>query len=241
MFGLGKKKTASLNFSTDIHCHILPGLDDGSSSMEESLQMAALMEKAGIRHIYATPHIKGDTYPNDSTTIARAATEFSSQLAKRNIGIKFNFAAEYFIDMFFMEKLESGEEFLTLDGKHILVESSMRREPLGLFDTLFKLQTRGYRPVMAHPERYAYYGKDPVPFRNLRKAGCLLQLNLFSLSGGYGKDVKGIAEMLVKNDLVDLIGTDSHRPEHAERLTDNRVLKAVEMVAPANDKLFGNI
>ncbi|MCD8101933.1 MAG: hypothetical protein LUE26_05090 [Alistipes sp.] len=240
MFGLGKNKTENLNFSTDIHCHILPGLDDGSSSMEESIEMAALMEKVGIRHIYATPHIKGDTYPNDRTTISRAADEFSSQLAKRNIGIKFNFAAEYFIDMFFMDKLESGEEFLTLDGKHILVESSMRREPLGLFDTLFKLQTKGYRPIMAHPERYVYYGKDPLPFKNMKKAGCLFQLNLYSLSGGYGKEVKGIAEMLVKHNLIDLIGTDSHRTEHAGRLTDNKVLKSVNMISPANDEMFGN-
>ncbi|MCD8072860.1 MAG: hypothetical protein LUE10_06785, partial [Alistipes sp.] len=204
MFGFGTKKTRGLNFTTDIHCHILPGIDDGSASMEDSLAMAEAMAAAGIREVYATPHIESDIFPNALNIIREVAADFSDLLIRNNIGIKLNFAAEYFIDMFFIEKVEAGEKLLTLKDNFILVESSMRREPMYLFDVLFKLQTKGYRPVMAHPERYIYYGKDPEPFRKMKKAGCLMQLNLFSLSGYYGKEVKSIAEMLVKNGLVDL-------------------------------------
>lgn len=240
MFGLGKKKTGKLSFTTDIHCHILPGLDDGAKSLDESLEMALLMEQAGIREIYATPHIKSDIYPNDRQTISEAAGELKGALEKNNIAVKLHYAAEYFIDMFFIDKLDSGEELLTLDGRHILVESSMQREPLFLYDVLFRIQSRGYRPVMAHPERYVYYGKDPSPFRKMRKAGCLLQMNLLSLSGHYGKPAQDIARMLVKNNLFDLIGTDAHGPHHGRRLTEAAVAKTAGELVPLNDKLFSN-
>ncbi|MCD7969522.1 MAG: hypothetical protein LUF87_04130 [Alistipes sp.] len=238
MFGFGGKKQTGLNFSCDIHCHILPGLDDGSQTVEDSLAMASAMAQAGIKEVYATPHIKADVYPNTLETIREKALDFSNLLIRNNIGIKINFAAEYFIDMFFIEKLEAGEPLLTLKDNYLLVESSMRREPMFLYDVIFKLQNKGYRPVMAHPERYLYYGKNPDVFRKMKKAGCLLQLNLFSLSGHYGKEAKGIAEMLVKNGLYDFVGSDAHKPEHAARMMDKTVLKNASGFMPGNDAVF---
>ncbi|MCC8034749.1 MAG: hypothetical protein LIO77_02305 [Rikenellaceae bacterium] len=238
MFGFGGKQKQGLNFTTDLHCHILPGIDDGSPSMDDSLAMAEHMARAGIEEIYATPHIKSDIFPNDYNIISGVAADFSDRLTRHNIGIKINFAAEYFIDMFFIEKLEAGERLLTLKDNYILVESSMRREPMFLYDVLFRLQSKGYKPVMAHPERYIYYGKDPGPFRKMKKSGCLLQLNLFSLSGYYGKEAKAIAEMLLKNGLVDLVGSDAHRIDHAQKMSDGAVAKNISKFAPENDRMF---
>src|SRR5690606_7872113 len=144
-----------------------------------------------------TPHIKSDIYPNTTETIQNALKEVQQALSAQDIEVPIRAAAEYYIDDRFFELLET-ENLLTLYKNEVLVEFSFVFEPVRLNDTIFRIQTKGYNPVFAHPERYPFYHQKPEVFRQMKDRGCLLQLNLLSLSGYYGKSVKETAEWILQ-------------------------------------------
>jgi tyrosine-protein phosphatase YwqE len=151
-------------------------------------------------------------------------------------------AAEYLMDEGFADKIEAGN-LLTLGDNYVLVEMSFISPPPNAEQLLFQLQTKGYRPIMAHPERYSYYGSDLAKYERLKERGCLLQLNLLSLSGYYGPDVRRTATKMLKAGLFDLAGTDLHHERHAEALQalmeDSRAVELLEGYAWRNKELFG--
>jgi protein-tyrosine phosphatase len=204
----------------DIHNHILPGIDDGAQNVEESIGLLEKFRDLGITKFIATPHIMNDYYPNTPETINSALTllkkEISENKSLKNTEIRF--AAEYMMDQNFLELMKT-EKLLSLQENMVLVEMSYFQAPINLNEILFKLQTNGYKPVLAHPERYAFYHtKDLSKYEELKNRGCLFQLNTLSLTPHYGSNMQKIAYKLLENGMIDFIGSDTHRLQHLEKI-----------------------
>jgi protein-tyrosine phosphatase len=226
MFGLFRKRAAEkrgtdLNFDSigvDMHSHVLPGIDDGAATVEDSIVLVKSMMELGIKKIIATPHIMSDYYRNTPESIYAALNILKAELVNQQIDIPVEAAAEYFFDEHFMALVESNN-VLTMGNNFILIEFSFISPPPVFIPTIQKLKSAGYQPILAHPERYPYYSLDQ--YRNIRDWGCLLQINTISLTGYYGKEAKKISEELIDNNLVDFISSDMHHPRHAEALRNS--------------------
>ena len=211
--------------SVDIHNHILPGIDDGASTVEESMQLLYKFIDRGITRFVATPHILGDLYPNTPNTITDALQSVRQKLEEENLQhVEIRAAAEYMMDEHFDALISDKDQKLqTLTSTHILVEMSYMQPFLYLEDVLMKIKVRQLKPVLAHPERYAYYHKNPKYYSFLKEQGCALQLNLLSLSPYYGKSVQRIAFMLLENNSIDFVGSDVHHMRHINALKEIKI------------------
>lgn len=243
MFGSLFRKKSSITTSvkdfsfltTDIHNHVLPGIDDGASDLEVSGQLISGLHELGFQKIIATPHILADLYPNSPETIHNAF----GTVGNNNGALRY--AAEYMLDDQF-EKLLADNQLLTMGDKYVLIEMSYLAETRGVWDTIFQLGLRGYRPILAHPERYNYYHPQFDTYRRFKNAGCLLQLNLLSITGYYGPGVKKVAEKLLKEEIIDLAGTDLHHERHLKALQKMPFSKEWPLIANypfKNKDLFG--
>lgn len=203
---------------TDMHSHILPGIDDGSPDVGTSLLLVQGLMELGYQKFIATPHILWDIYKNNAETITPAFKELKAAFAEQKIDAPLKFAAEYFLDYHIDELLEEEKELLTVKDNWVLVEFSFVSPPLDLKEKLFALQMVGYQPILAHPERYVYYLRNREIYDELHEAGYYFQVNLLSLTGYYGKAPLELASHLVKNKLVDLLGTDLHHFRHLQAL-----------------------
>lgn len=224
----------------DIHSHLLPGIDDGAKNINNSIELILKMRSYGIKNFITTPHVLGDVYPNSSETIKVKLKEVQEELKNRNItDITINAAAEYMMDEQFSKRLEN-DDILTLKDNFILVEMSYFNAPINLYDILFEIQLKGYKPVLAHPERYNFYHNNIENYYKLKKAGCLFQLNLLSLTEQYGKNVQKISNQLLKENMYDFVGTDTHHHNHLELLkkiaTKNNLNKIEHLLK--NNKKF---
>ena len=232
MFNLfSKKKSRGEKFDysvlkTDIHSHLLPGIDDGAKDLETALQLIRGMKELGYQKLITTPHIIWDMYRNTPAIINEKLELVQEAIKKEGIEIEIHAAAEYFLDEHVEELLKTKEPLLTVSGNKVLVEFSMAFPSLNIKDILFDMQMQGYQPVIAHPERYIYLQQNKEFYRELKDIGCLFQLNLLALSGYYGRSVKDLAEYLLNNGFYDLVGTDLHHFRHLEEL------QHVEMTPP---------
>ncbi|MES2431348.1 MAG: CpsB/CapC family capsule biosynthesis tyrosine phosphatase [Bacteroidota bacterium] len=230
MFGFFKKKNiidealSTLPISTDIHSHILPGIDDGSPNIETSLKLVKGLNDLGITRTVATPHVIGDLYRNNPETINTALAKLQQACLDANIDIKISAAAEYMIDDHFLGLLKNKSALLTIKDKVILTEQPYTSPAEHLRETSFDLVTEGYRPIMAHPERYFYYHEDYEQYSYLKELGFTLQVNLLSLTGHYGKPVAKAAKYILDNDLADYVGTDLHHEKHLMAFQDKQNL-----------------
>lgn len=224
---------------TDIHNHLLPGIDDGAGSIEDSLALLKKMQVLGYKSFICTPHVMNDYYPNTPFTINSALQKLQEAIqANDNLKkLKIKAAAEYMMDQSFINLLEN-EELLTLHEKYLLVEMSYFQAPINLKEILFKIQTQGYRPVLAHPERYAFFhSKDLKKYEELKNRGCLLQMNILSLSAHYGTNMQKIALKLLEAGMIDFIGSDTHRMQHLEKLETIKLSrKQIAMLDPVIKK-----
>ena len=205
--------------SVDMHSHLIPGIDDGSKSLDESLTMLRSMANLGYSKVITTPHIMSDYYPNNQKNIKEGLEQLAKGIKASDIKIEIEAAAEYFVDDYFLNLLETEEQLLTFSGKHILIEFSMIGESIDILDVIFKLTSRGYIPILAHPERYPYYANRLHLFESIYQQGCRLQVNLLSLCGHYGKQQQELGWKLIKMDIVDYLGTDAHRIEHLNKIS----------------------
>jgi tyrosine-protein phosphatase YwqE len=222
MLFFGKKKS-STNIDlawlrTDIHSHLLPGIDDGAPDLATSLELIKGLQTLGYKKLVTTPHILWEVYPNTVEIITTALANVKAAMAKEGIAIELQAAAEYFIDEYFEQTLDNKLPLLPISGNKVLVEFSMITAPLDLQQVLFKMQVQGYEPVIAHPERYIYLAQRKQVFDELKETGCLFQLNLLSLTGHYGKSVLELAEYLLKKNYYNLAGTDLHNIRHLASL-----------------------
>lgn len=191
---------------TDWHCHLLPGIDDGVQTMDETLQILASYEEHGVDEVWLTPHIMEDI-PNSTMELREKFQEL--QVIYKG-SVKLHLAAENMLDNLFEERLAANDLLpLGEDGQHLLVETSYFNPPLGLNDILLRIKSKGYFPVLAHPERYVYMKESD--YRQLKSIGIKFQLNLPGLTGFYGPEVKKKAEWILKNGFYDLTGSDTHR------------------------------
>jgi tyrosine-protein phosphatase YwqE len=235
MFGLFKRKPSEPVFKgnysglhTDMHSHLLPGIDDGAPDLDTSVQLIKGMMELGYQKFITTPHIYPDLYPNTRQTIEQAHTLLMQRLQQEQLNVTVKAAAEYFVDEQFPERIDNGEQLLTLHKNWVLFEVSFVSPPADLADTIFKMIVAGYQPVLAHPERYSFYHYKKELFQRFKDQGCLLQINILSLLGYYGKSVQETARMLVKEQLVDLIGTDLHHIRHLQTMNHPLLMAEVD-------------
>ena len=198
-------RSGLLKGMVDCHSHLLPGVDDGVQSMEESLQILREMEQQGIRRVWLTPHIMEDI-PNETLALQR---KFRELLQQYRGAVELKLAAEYMLDNLFEERLEKEDLLLLEEGKRfLLVETSYFNPPMDLLSVLQRIQKKGYYPLLAHPERYEYMQKRD--YQALKEVHVSFQLNLPSLAGMYGKHVQEKAEALLKAGMYDRTGCDIH-------------------------------
>jgi protein-tyrosine phosphatase len=224
MFSIFQKKEYLIDHLrgiTDIHNHILPCIDDGAKNTEESISLLKMFKEIGIEKFICTPHIMNDFYPNTKATISKANDLLNSEI--KNFPelkyIQIRTAAEYMMDQAFLDLLEN-EKLLVLKDNMVLVEMSYFQAPINLNEILFKLRTQGYKPILAHPERYSFFhSKDLSKYQDLKNRGCLFQMNSLSLTPHYGQHVQKIAYKLLQNEMIDFIGSDTHREQHVQSLS----------------------
>ena len=214
----------------DMHSHLLPGLDDGAETLAHSLDLLRELRTLGFGKLVMTPHIMGDFYKNTPEGIRAALAQLRAAAAEAGLAdVQLECAAEYYLDEWLGRKLADGTELLTFGGERrfLLIETSYLNEPLNLNGTLFDLQAAGYRPVLAHPERYVYFYNRFAEIEKLRQEnGILLQLNLNSLAGYYSPAARHVAEKLIDGGLVDFVGTDTHHLRHTAALATKTVKSA---------------
>jgi len=205
------------SLGADMHSHLIPGIDDGAKTIEESLALITFLYNHGYTRLITTPHVMSDYFRNTPETILGGLQQVREAVKEAGIPVEIKAAAEYYVDDGFMRKLEEGP-LLTFGDNYLLVEVSYINPPDSIFDILFKAQVKGYRPVLAHPERYPYWYRHPEQYRRFYEMGITLQVNLNSLSGYYGPDARRIAEKLIDMGIIGAIGTDMHHTKHAAAL-----------------------
>lgn len=218
MFSFFTKRNKITDISwlgTDMHSHILPGIDDGSPDVATSLKFVKALAALGFSHSIATPHIFKELYPNTFETISAAKFSLQSAIDQAGISFKLESAAEYMVDQDF----NLNTEICALQNKYLLVEMSYLNESPDIVQQIFNVEIKGFKPILAHPERYIFYFKDQSKLKLIKEKGCLFQLNLLSIVGYYGKEVKQLAEYLLKENMYDLAGTDLHHDKHLATLT----------------------
>lgn len=227
MFSFFKKETSSeykgyFPIKTDIHSHILPGIDDGSPDLETSINLIKGLIHLGITKSIATPHIISDLYRNTPESIHSALNQLKNELTLQGIDFEISAAAEYMMDTYFLDLLQKKEPLLTLSGNIILTEFSYASMPEEPSKISFEIQIAGYKPILAHPERYPYYYKNYKMYNQLADLGFLLQVNLLSLTGYYGKEAAKAAKYMLDNNLVAYLGSDLHHDRHLAALNDEK-------------------
>ena len=217
MFLFCRKKKIDLHGFNDCHSHILPGVDDGVRKMSDSLAILQAYEEEGIGEVVFTPHIMADV-PNTPEDLRKRFEAFKQEY---HGPVKLHLAAEYMLDSAFPALLESGNLLTHGDGRRILVETSYFQPPMDFDNLLFDIQTRGYEPILAHPERYVYMGdKD---YHTLRDKGIVLQMNIGSLCGLYGEAAMKKAHKLLLAGFYDLAGSDIHSPRMIPHFLETRL------------------
>lgn len=220
MFSFFRKKETpppAPSLRVDLHSHLIPGIDDGSQSMEESLLLLRGMEALGYGKLITTPHIMADAYRNTPETIREGLAALREAAGEAGIDVEIDAAAEYYLDDGFVGLVEAGK-LMTVNGTYLLFETSYVSKPLRTEEMIFEISSAGYTPVMAHPERYRYI-RDPLKeYGRFKELGVLFQVNINSFGGHYGKSAKALAGFLSRNGMIDLLGSDVHHKKHVESL-----------------------
>lgn len=233
---LSKKKSPYLAHNidlelvrTDIHSHLLPGIDDGSKSMEDSISMIVALQQMGYQKLICTPHVMYGYYHNSTEKILNAYEQLKNEVQKRNIPVTLGVSAEYNFDEELIARLQKNDiiSFGNSDYNYLLFEFSYFNEPNGIDTLITEIFAKGYIPVLAHPERYPYFVQNRDKYIELKQKGVLFQININSMSAMYGLGAKEAAEWLIENEYIDFIGTDAHKIEHVLEL--NKAFKLKKM------------
>jgi tyrosine-protein phosphatase YwqE len=213
--------------AADMHSHLIPGIDDGARTIEDSLVLIRRMKGMGYRKLITTPHIQNDFYKNTPETIKDGLVKVKEAVNEEGLGIEVEAAAEYLIDDGFESKMESGD-LMTFGDHYILIELSYYNPYPNIKEIIFNLQIEGYKVILAHPERYSYWFNDWQKFTDLKDRSVFFQLNAVSLSGHYPDPVQKIARKMVDEGLIDFIGSDAHNPHYLDSLDKARHEKTLD-------------
>jgi protein-tyrosine phosphatase len=218
----------------DMHSHVLPMLDDGAESFEESLQLLQEFQQLGYQKLIATPHIMGDFYKNTREDVLSRLDELRAKAEENGILLKLEAAAEYYLDEWFMARLDKNEPLLSFGDNYLLFELSYINESSVLNEAIFNLISLGYKPVLAHPERYMYWHGRPEIFKEIHSKGVILQVNINSLTGYYNKGAQKMAETLIDMGIVEMLGSDCHGMRHIDTLKKARKTSAYKKALISN-------
>jgi tyrosine-protein phosphatase YwqE len=203
----------------DIHSHLVPAVDDGSKSVEDSIEMIQGLNSLGYKKFITTPHVMSDFYRNTPETILGGLEKVKEGLQQTELKVEMEAAAEYYLDGDFEHKLDEGK-LLTFGKNYILFEISYMNPPDNLYHIIFKMQTMGYKTVLAHPERYNFWHNDFSKYEAFIDKGVYLQLNINSLTGYYSLPTKMIAQRMIDNDMISFLGTDCHHVGHVNLMKE---------------------
>ena len=203
---------------TDVHSHLLPGVDDGIQTFEEAEEAVRFLEQLGVRHMLLTPHVMEDYASNTANTLTERFAEFQRRVAS---SIHFTLAAEYMLDAAFQK--HRSEELLLLGNRRILVETSYMAGPPDLPDILYDLSVSGYAPVIAHPERYPTFHRHPQLVSELADMGALFQITADSLTGRLGEPIRDFALQMLLDGTADVLATDAHHPVRRPNTLDDMI------------------
>ena len=203
----------------DMHSHFVPGIDDGAKTIEDSVEMITGMHNLGYKKVITTPHIMSDYYRNTPENILGGLSSVNFALKEAGIPIEIGAASEYYLDFDFERKLNE-EKLLTFGNNYLLFEISYMNPPDNLFHVVFKMQTMGYKPILAHPERYNFWHTEFEKYEAFVDKGVLLQMNINSLTGYYSMATKKIAEQMIDKNMISFLGTDCHHMGHIKLIND---------------------
>jgi protein-tyrosine phosphatase len=203
----------------DVHSHFIPGIDDGAPHLEAVVELVRAMHELGYSKLVTTPHVMADGFRNTPEIILAGLEKVRRELETQQIPVRIDAAAEYYLDHE-LERLVQERQVLTFGGERqfLLFELPFISEPAILFNTVFSMQTQGYRPVLAHPERYGFWYADTTRMEQLKDRGVLFQLNTVALMGAYGPAARKAAERMIDRGWYELIGSDCHGMDHVRAL-----------------------
>ena len=224
---------------TDIHSHLLPQIDDGAKTFDDTKFLITELSKLGISRFVTTPHVMNSVWENSRNDIETRLASTVIELNDNGVTMPLKAAAEYLMDSNFV-KLFQSEKLLTIKDNYVLVEMSYINPPIQLYDIIFELQVAGYIPILAHPERYNFYHNNFDEYLKLKNAGCLFQINLLSVVGYYGTEVAKIAKKLLGKGLIDVTGSDVHHQNHINAFNRRIIIKDAAPLKAAldNNQMF---
>jgi len=225
-----RKKNITFDYSlivVDMHSHVLPGIDDGAQTPEDSIELIKRMMALGIKKIIATPHIMADYYKNTAETINGSLEILKAALEKQQIDIVVEAAAEHYFDETFEDRIDNGK-LMIMGDNYVLFEFSFISQPPNVISVIRKLTDLGYKPILAHPERYPFIEIETL--QTYKGWGLQLQLNTISLTGYYGKEAKKFAENMIDLQMIDFISSDMHHLRHADAFKDALRMPYLEKV-----------
>lgn len=221
-FLFGKREMLPLPYRREIHCHLIPGVDDGSQRMEFSLQALGSFQKFGVERVIFTPHHTEPRFMNTPEIIQPLFDELKALVSANNIEVECeDFSFEYRADNSFRELASTGKwgepqcQIRPLRGRYLLIENAWRESVPNFEETIEKLQADGYSLILAHPERYLYYaGMHGSHYHRLQEMGVEFQCNILSFEGYYGDVEKKMAYWMLNHGYVNFLGSDLHNAKH---------------------------
>jgi protein-tyrosine phosphatase len=218
----GKKNDIGLlkdyaQLHTDFHSHLIPAVDDGAQTEEDSFMLLKGFSGLGFRKVITTPHVMSDYYRNTPETILAGRERLQQICKENNLDLEIGAAAEYYMDEGFVGKLGK-EKLLTLGDNYLLFEISYINPPENIMKVVFDMKVAGYKPLLAHPERYPFWYNKFEVYEELKEHGVFFQINTISLGGYYGPGAKKIAEKMIDAGMINFVGSDMHHTRHLEAL-----------------------
>lgn len=214
----------------DFHNHVLPGIDDGSKSLEDSLTMLRTFAGLGVKKVVASPHSMAEGYVNSNEKILALRDQVREAITANGIDIQFDAAAEYYCDEAFLQKIEK-RDLLTVGKKFVLMELSYLSKQQNVAEVIYKLQVAGYDLILAHPERYPYYHEEDLSsYESLKDRKVYFQINIGSLAGKYGAGAQQAAEMLIDKGMVEFVSSDLHSIGHFDLMRNCLKEKYLEKI-----------
>ena len=214
----------------DLHSHLIPGIDDGAKTMEDSLNLIRGLRDLGFKKIITSPHIMSGGYNNTPEIILSGRDKVRAAIKENNIDVEFDAWAEYYLDETIMPKIQN-KELLTMGDNYVLVELSYLIKSNNATSYFYSLITNGYKVILAHPERYPYYHSESLDeYMTLKDQGVFFQLNIASLTGTYGQAARSTAERMIDNNMIDFIATDLHNERHLNYIRDSVKLAYMEKI-----------